>query len=512
MSPDAPGSRITLHLEQFMTMTEGGFKTVRKEKKKKRNGLKHIYDKKGILYFQKMSFVFQDSGKSAESQVHMQRSSSNALSMHITDIQCVRISVEWERNPSKDIGKDLEEDTSTFDSPILFQMHGAYQRDTGSTPKNNEIQIVNEIRGLKGLDTGAVECNHGIVNHSDSDATTDDCSELSLTSSPLTGSLCNLCAFNDPLLTAQDVCQMKSLVFTSNKNNQVSDIGLAVVKSSEQLGHIHLSTNSQNDLPTNSSPRVSDVCESVESNQSVGSIVQSIDAFLPANGSMSSQPCTQHLTRRILQAMQAINALSLAQCPQWLSAKRSELAHGVKLRKRNALDGAGKLTLACKLMSLGVTQLQLVVDTAQAGGVCENADGINLSAKEFLEIKSSIAKARSDRALGPNARRQYTVEGLRFTDTWWQKLILVCREKNPTDWTDVAEYDACGFWLGVVSRRKCEVALAAAGKSANNVQNVVVSPWTLDMHILHKSWLSPLVEWIRFKDLTREWLKQHMDL
>jgi hypothetical protein len=460
-----------------------------------------------LLDQKKMSFVFRDSGKPAESQVRVERSGRNSLSLHISDIKCVRISFEWKGNPSEDIGKGFEEDTCTYDSPILFPMHGPYQKDTCSTLQGTEIQIIKEIKGLKSQDTNAVECDHGIVNHSDSDATTDDCSEQSLNSSPLSGSRRNPCALYDPLLTAPDVCQTESPVFT---NIQVCGIGLAAVESSEQLGHIHLPTDSQNDLPANSSPKVSDVRTSVESSQSVGSIVQSMDAFLPA---ISSQPRTQHLTRRIIQAMQAINALSLARCPQWLSAKRAELAEGVKRRKRNALDGAGKLTLACKLMSLGVTQLELVVDTAQAGGVCENADGINLSAKEYLEIKSSIAKARRGRAHGPRARSQFSVEGLRFAGTWWQKLILVCREKNPTDWTDVAEYDRCGFWLGVVSRKKCEEALNQAKNSVSDVRSVVVSPWTKDdKQINHKSWMSPLVEWIRFKDLTREWLKQHMDL
>ena len=132
-----------------------------------------------------MSFVFRNSGK-PESQVRVQRSGSNALSLHILNIKCVRISFEWERNPSEDIGKGFEEDTSTYDSPILYPMHGPYHKDTSSTLKRTEIQV-KEIQGLKSQNTNDGECDYGIVNHSDSDATTDDCSEQCLNSSPLSG-------------------------------------------------------------------------------------------------------------------------------------------------------------------------------------------------------------------------------------------------------------------------------------------------------------------------------------
>ena len=245
--------------------------------------------------------------------------------------------------------------------------------------------------------------------------------------------------------------------------------------------------------------------------QQSASTLHSLDANLPSGSNPASG--TEHVTRVVIAAMMATNALRLAESAHWLSCKGAELAVGVNQRKRDAFDGVSKLAVSQKLASLGITAKQIVIDMAQAGGMCGNADGFNMESKEFFEVKGSCAKTRSDRVAGRKAQQQFTVQGLRFEGAVWSKLIIVGRGRAPTDWTSAADYDACGFWLGVASRGSCEQALTAAGKSLGDLHNVAVTPWSRDMGpVRHRSWLGPCVEWIRFKDLTRGWLKQHLGL
>ena len=245
--------------------------------------------------------------------------------------------------------------------------------------------------------------------------------------------------------------------------------------------------------------------------QQSASTLHSLDANLPSGSNPASG--TEHVTRVVIAAMMATNALRLAESARWLSCKGAELAVGVNQRKRDAFDGVSKLAVSQKLASLGITAKQIVIDMAQAGGMCGNADGFNMESKEFFEVKGSCAKTRSDRVAGRKAQQQFTVQGLRFEGAVWSKLIMVGRGRAPTDWTSAADYDACGFWLGVASRGSCEQALTAAGKSLGDLHNVAVTPWSRDMGpVRHRSWLGPCVEWIRFKDLTRGWLKQHLGL
>ncbi len=110
---------------------------------------------------------------------------------------------------------------------------------------------------------------------------------------------------------------------------------------------------------------------------------------------------------------------------------------------------------------------------------------------------------------GPHARPQFQVSGLR--EACWGKLALVCRERDPHDWTSVADYDACRFWLGVVIRDHYDAARVAAGRVESEEEQVVVSPFTEGQRVRrHGSWLSPHVRWIRFQDLTLDWCKLHL--
>jgi hypothetical protein len=91
----------------------------------------------------------------------------------------------------------------------------------------------------------------------------------------------------------------------------------------------------------------------------------------------------------------------------------------VKQGKKDAYDNARKLTFARKLLFLRTTAQQIVVDTAQAGGICGNADGFDIKSKKLLEPKGSCTKARRDRAEGAAAhhRAGRALPGSRVVET-----------------------------------------------------------------------------------------------
>jgi hypothetical protein len=165
--------------------------------------------------------------------------------------------------------------------------------------------------------------------------------------------------------------------------------------------------------------------------------LQSLDAILPAGS--NPPPGAEHVDRVSLAGMMATNALHLAEDPRWLSSEGAELAIGVKQVKWDAYDNASKLTFARKLLFLRITAQQIVVDTAQAGGICGNAEGFNIESKELLELKGSCAKTRRDRVPGPKAQQHFTAQGVRFEGAVWSKLIVVGRGRDPTDWTSTAD-------------------------------------------------------------------------
>ena len=93
----------------------------------------------------------------------------------------------------------------------------------------------------------------------------------------------------------------------------------------------------------------------------------------------------------------------------------------------------------------------------------------------------------------------------------WGLLTVVGRERDPHDWTSVAEYDACGFWLGLVTRERFDQARLTAPKPRDWPVTAAVSPFTEGQRVQrHGNWLSPCVRWVRFQDLTLDWCKEHL--
>ena len=250
----------------------------------------------------------------------------------------------------------------------------------------------------------------------------------------------------------------------------------------------------------------------VQTDQGTCDSLQSMDVDLPQdrnNNTRQGEANKQHLTRYIIQAMLAMNMLMLCRCPHYRTDMGIKLATGVPRRGRDAFDAAGKLVLSLKLLSLGVKASQFIIDAAQAGGACGTADAFIPGTGEYVEIKGARAKSRGSRVQGPNARPQFQICGIR--GAWWGKLCLVCRERDPSDWTNVAEYDKCGLWLGLIKRSPYEDARTAAGKDVDREVQVAVSPVTDGMRVQrHGSWLSQHVTWIRFQDLTLKWCEDHL--
>ena len=434
------------------------------------------------------SFCWKDDGKPSGLHVAMLKSIKKRLKEVLQDISWVKFSIEW---GSDSISK-LQED-SIFSS-ILHQSSPLRQaRESGRCSESP-----NFLHGA-----GRLSSSKRSTLLKEQQSEIDSLIGLHCR----TGRLASLSL--DHGHQSQDASSSPILVFKTANPSIPAIVSPASTTDSKACicGHLGAEGDSTSD---ETSLEISG--ESSQIQFSAGSLsLQSLDANLPVGSNPA--PGAEHVTRLVIAAMMATNALRLAESPHWLSCKRAELAVGVKQGKRDAYDDISKLALSQKLASLGITAKQIVIDTAQAGGMCGNADGFNMESKEFFEVKGSCAKTRSDRVAGPKAQQQFTLQGVRFEGAVWSKLIMVGRGRAPTDWTSAADYDACGFWLGVASRDRCEQALTAAGKSLRDLHDVTVTPWTRDMGpVRHRSWLGRCMEWIRFKDLTRGWLTQHLGL
>jgi hypothetical protein len=230
----------------------------------------------------------------------------------------------------------------------------------------------------------------------------------------------------------------------------------------------------------------------------VHSSLDSVDVSLPAERDPARVFC--HLTKRMLCGMSGVNILSLwPDSAGFRQQVKTTLQTGVSCQRRNALDLAGKVPLSLKLLSLGVNNAELLVDFAQAGGLYGTDDGFIYSLKEFLEIKGAKRKK--------NTKNQYHIKKISVLGTGWRHLFLICRGKEPTEWTSVSEYDACDFWLGYVTRDGYMTALQESGRLDMPLVDVTVTPGRSEKS---NSWLGKYIQWVKFRELTLEWWKKHV--
>ena len=91
-----------------------------------------------------------------------------------------------------------------------------------------------------------------------------------------------------------------------------------------------------------------------------------MDVILP--GDTVANVVTQHVTRNVVRAMMAVSMLLLCRSPVYCKEMANRLERGIPRRGRDAFDAAGKFVLSMKLLSLGVQESDVYVDSAQAAG------------------------------------------------------------------------------------------------------------------------------------------------
>ena len=183
-------------------------------------------------------------------------------------------------------------------------------------------------------------------------------------------------------------------------------------------------------------------------------------------------------------------------CSVYRAMAIDTMYRGVSNFGRNALDMAGKVTFSVKMMSLGLTDRELFVDAAQAGGLYGRDDGFIYSLRQYLEIKGSRLKK--------GTANSYFFTKVRYQGTRWSHLFLVCRKKEPTGWATAAEYDECNFVLGYIKRKDYKRALKESGRSRRHEQVLSVTPGS------KRGWVGKYIQWVPFKHLTVEWWNEHV--
>jgi hypothetical protein len=231
----------------------------------------------------------------------------------------------------------------------------------------------------------------------------------------------------------------------------------------------------------------------------------SIDARLPDEPGQDG--VFMHLSKRCVESMHTNNLLELCKDESFLKKLDRDLCNASNKHGKNApaylSDLAGKLPLALKLMSLGITAESTIIDAAHARGPCQAADGFLVDAISFMEVKGSGPKWRSVLQLrrSRNGRRQYTLHNVLFET--WRLLVPVLRPQDPSDWTRAENFD--DFWLGAVTREEFVKGISGSRTGTGRKQKkFVVTPDSR----CHKSNLSKIIRWVKFRDLTVEWWKK----
>ena len=211
------------------------------------------------------------------------------------------------------------------------------------------------------------------------------------------------------------------------------------------------------------------------------------------HGSENSQQYS--VTSAILSAgIDASNMLRLLRSGAFRNRCRAQMEMGVSLNWRDALDMAGKVTLALKAMSVGISEDLLFLDPAQAGGLMGKSDGaiINVrGSKEMIEVKGCKCKK--------GKKFTVTLKDIRLDGTNFKHLFGVARKRDPSDWIDVDEYGQCDFWLAHVTRENLIKAMQESGRSHMRKVDATITPGSI------RSWLGKYVKWIHFDNLTISW-------
>ena len=187
-------------------------------------------------------------------------------------------------------------------------------------------------------------------------------------------------------------------------------------------------------------------------------------------------------------------------CQAYRDHINAEMRMDVRSNKRDALDRAGKVPMAIKALQMGISLGDFHIDPAQAGGLLGKFDaavggGASGAASEGVEIKGAWSTS------GP---RTFKISRLR-PGTPFEHLMLVLRQADPTDWTDVRQLDSL-FWLGYMPRSAFDQAMAAKAGAAG--QTELKASITIDSQ--RPSWLGRFMTLVPFHKLDRAWWDAHV--
>ena len=169
---------------------------------------------------------------------------------------------------------------------------------------------------------------------------------------------------------------------------------------------------------------------------------------------------------------------------------------------RDGNDLAGKLPLSIMFTALGIDDV--LIDSAQAGGIFGTSDGFIKPLKEFVEIKGASAKKRETKE-SSKAKHQYEFNNIRLKETSWKHLFLVCRSQQPNDWFSMEEYQRCDFWLGYATRDRLLAELATESLTPSIVRATVTPGGKYPKNSLGRA-----LTWVKFQDVTKEWFQYHV--
>jgi len=209
----------------------------------------------------------------------------------------------------------------------------------------------------------------------------------------------------------------------------------------------------------------------------------------------------------IAAAIAGSNLLLLAQDCAYLAQVNAQLLADVPYNRRDALDLAGKLPLAIKALSVGIPLAELNIDPSQAGGLLGKFDA--------MITRVALGRPASHGGVEIKGARSYrgdlTFQFSRLrASTPFEHLLFVARRRDPADWTDLRELDAC-FWLGHVARADFDAALAtkvqkapqASGHNAEQRASITIGS-------RRQSWLGACVKWVSFGALDKAWWDTHV--
>jgi hypothetical protein len=116
--------------------------------------------------------------------------------------------------------------------------------------------------------------------------------------------------------------------------------------------------------------------------------------------------------------------------------------------------------------------------------------------KEPIEIKGSRTKK--------GKRGTVYIKDIRLDGTDWQHLFIVSREQDPNSWTDVSNYQTCGFKLAYVKRKDLIRAAFESGRGLLTKVDATITPGS------KRSWLGRYVRWVKVQDISPAWWNMHV--